>query len=906
MRHILAMLFAILTFVPNIFADDVPAAAADAIWIEGENATRKQVSHHGWYDSVRKEVLSGSEWLSHFDENREGTAAFDFTVEQTGDFTFWLRANPVASKLSWKLENATDWQQIDFSGDNRGRTNIANDNKPDLRFIAWIKVGTVHLTSGSHTISFRMNSGPQNHGGIDCFVFSRVPFVPSGKTKPTIRSGPAAADEWFPVIMDVDPLATESVIDMSHLVEAPAGKHGFLRRDNDALRFENASRPTKFWGIGVHPQGNTQAQMTQAAGWYRKHGINLVRQHTVIDAVGLLDRGGHFDADRLDRYDRWFATLKNHGIYTTWSIVYPHHGAFLQRHDVEAELFDQLNADDTARDGDRRPIVVNDYINLDRRIQDVAWKYFETLLNHVNPYTGLAYKNDPALAVLEVQNESNVFFFTLNSLSDANKVPRLSQMMRRRFFQFVQSKYRTKAAATQAWGQLRSGDNWKQGELQLMGAHHWGSNGPQYEYSGQVRRCGDYIEFLTSVQREYYQRRIRQMREAGFRGVTVTTAWKSGGPGASLANLYCDTAGDCIDRHNYFGGGDGGHGIVKGNVNNSSHLGRPGHGLLAVGLFQVHDQPFAFSEWSQMPPNPWKAEAAPLITFYGMGLQGWDASYHFTMGDRRMGDGWPGQRKYATQTPHYMGQFPALSFAIHNEHIAEGDVVALRRVTQDDVFAGQDVLGQSLSGGGFDAKELAGRLTTDPSALAGGRVTIKFGDGPSRTEATDGFHDEHDKVIASNTGQLVWRYGDRVVEVRTAKTQAILGFAGGSTINLPAVTVDVSTPFVSLIFTPLDNADLNVSKHILITAMARDKQTGSQCNDDWSRLITRGGPPLLMEPVQATIRLDGDPPLQVRPLDLYGVPKKNTLPVNRDGSFRIDGTFQTYYYEVRRKDSAEK
>ena len=47
-------------------------------------------------------------------------------------------------------------------------------------------------------------------------------------------------------------------------------------------------------------------------------------------------------------------------------------------------------------------------------------------------------------------------------------------------------------------------------------------------------------------------------------------------------------------------------------------------------------------------------------------------------------------------------------------------------------------------------------------------------------------------------------------------------------------------------------------------------------------------------------RLAGERPQSVRPLDLYGVPKSDSLALSADGSVRIDGRFQTYYYEVRR------
>ena len=89
-------------------------------------------------------------------------------------------------------------------------------------------------------------------------------------------------------------------------------------------------------------------------------------------------------------------------------------------------------------------------------------------------------------------------------------------------------------------------------------------------------------------------------------------------------------------------------------------------------------------------------------------------------------------------------------------------------------------------------------------------------------------------------------------------------------------------------------------KKILITAMAREKQTGAEFNADWSQLSKFGSPPLLMEPVQATIRLKGEPPLTVRPLDVYGVPKDAHVIVGADGSFTIDGRYRTYYYVIQR------
>ena len=116
---------------------------------------------------------------------------------------------------------------------------------------------------------------------------------------------------------------------------------------------------------------------------------------------------------------------------------------------------------------------------------------------------------------------------------------------------------------------------------------------------------------------------------------------------------------------------------------------------------------------------------------------------------------------------------------------------------------------------------------------------------------------------------------------------------------MPAVHLDIQTPFVSLLFTPLDNQPLIDSEHILITALPQDKQTGTVYNASGTQLIEAGGPPLLLEPVRADITLKGARIQTLKVVDLYGVPTDQE--VERDGNaFTIDGRYATYYYEINR------
>ena len=778
--------------------------------------------------------------------------------------------------MDWRLDGGP-WQAIDLRADVRGEMVISP--RPDHRNIGWVKVGTAKLAAGKHILAFRANSKIAHHGGIDCFCLSNDGFVPSGTRKPGVAA-PAGPGDWFEAVFTDDAFSPDSVIDVSSRVPAPAGAAGPLRRDGERLRFANASEPVKFWGCGANFDPRlSPAQQTQRVRYLRKYGVNMIRQHPVFDALGpLVD--GRLDAGRLDRFDRWFAELKAQGIYSTWSVFYPLRIG--PGDGYPAELLAELDKGSTSG-----------VVNFMPQLQALQWRYVQALLEHANPYTQTRYVDEPALAVIEVHNEDCLFWhFPLNVLADAKgRMPRHAAVLRKQFCDWARARYKTDAALQGAWGTRES---LADGELRIYGA--WQLTGERAD-----RRMGDFIRFVTETQRGFYERRERQLRQLGYQGVTVTTAWRSGGPAADPANLYCDTAAEMIDRHNYFGGGAGGHSIALGQLNNDSHLAVPGGGILASGLYaQVQAAPFAMTEWTQSPPNQYKAEIAPLVAFYGLGLQGWDASYHFLNSRTRLGDGWPNLGSYVTDTPHYIGQFPALATAVYRGDIAEAPLAAGRHVRIDDLFTGRDPLGQDLTAGGHDAKRARGPTATPPEVLAIGKVTVAFDDAPSQRADWTRYWDQDRKLVRSMTGELAWDYGRRIVTVTTPRTQAVIGFAGGTRQELGAITVDVKTPFVSLIFTSMDNEPLARSCNILITAMARDTQSGAKYSADGSELLALGGPPLLMEPVQATITLTGGPPAAVNVLDLCaGVPTGRRVDC-AGATFTIDGTHRTCYYQITR------
>src|SRR6476660_7670680 len=115
-------LLAISVFVVHAFS-----VRADWYWIEGEKPTKSTMNRHPWwYDQVKQDLLSGGDWISNFEQKKPGEAEYTVTARAPGKFEFWVRANPIQTKLSYRL-NEGEWTPIDIAKSAGEPTNIAGD-----------------------------------------------------------------------------------------------------------------------------------------------------------------------------------------------------------------------------------------------------------------------------------------------------------------------------------------------------------------------------------------------------------------------------------------------------------------------------------------------------------------------------------------------------------------------------------------------------------------------------------------------------------------------------------------------------------------------------------------------------------------------------------------------------------
>ena len=228
------------------------SAKANSVWVEGETPVSQSVRKNGWYSSVKKEELSGGAFLAHWGD-QPGSAEYRVEIPEAGRHVLWLRANPVQAKLKVRVGGG-DWMTPNLKATSHEQINIASDNKPDLRFVAWVKAGEVTLEKGATTVEVGFISGNNHHGMLDCFCLTTDQnWKPSQTLKPgEVRRHwqlpeftDANLDRWIDFIRPSGPeLGWRAVRWHNSLSEAA----------KEAARLK---RPILLWAMNGHPCGET-------------------------------------------------------------------------------------------------------------------------------------------------------------------------------------------------------------------------------------------------------------------------------------------------------------------------------------------------------------------------------------------------------------------------------------------------------------------------------------------------------------------------------------------------------------------------------------------------------------------------------------------------------------------------
>ena len=694
-----------------------------------------------------------------------------------------------------------------------------------------------------------------------------------------------AGPDWFPFAPSAD--AVPSVISMNDWLDKPAGARGGVRMVGDRFQFEDGT-PVKFWGTNLSYGGGCAPEKKDAeftAARFAKYGVNGVRLHKFSypkDQMGIgdTDDATKMSPEGLDRLDYFAAQLKAGGVYYGWSHTFGFHVCPGNRGRLLA--YDEI----------AKHLKGNTYgfINFAEDVQDLMIEMVVNLLKHKNPHTGLTYAADPALSFIELQNEDDIFFYTSE---DAFKAcPTYTKRFTGQFTDWLKARYGSDEGLKKAWeGALRPGESLA-GRNIVPQTNPWffGDDHLPGQKGGARQRLLDAAAWLHAVQEKFYGRFVKAIRDAGYAGPLCGSPWQAPSMLPHYYNLRSDYGVGTIDRHNYFGGG-----LFD------SMLSKPGSGTFSSGLQQVKGRPFGFSEWMHVYPSLYSDEGPAILAAYGMGLQGWDASYEFQSqsAHRLFSDrvGWPPWGVWEADVPTQLGQFPALARMIHRGDVKESEVISTRRVSPEELATGTFGFSDKVVQQG-DVKSFGGSVPAE--ALAAGRVVVEFTDKPEASTFPDMAKHRQGTAITAATRQLVWdTAGQGYFTVNTAGTKAVVGFAEGKSLALGDVTISVACPYASIFLTAIGKGEtLATAKSALLCAVARNANSGYKYFVLDSQTIDNGKGPILLEPVKATLKIAGRKVASVQVLDHDGRRTARTLPVE-NGRFTIDGAKdKTLYYEV--------
>jgi len=218
---------------------------------------------------------------------------------------------------------------------------------------------------------------------------------------------PANASEvkMFPFVIPWDDASPGTMTDVSFLNAKPAGMHGYVVARNGHFVETRTGNRVRFLGVNFAAKDAfpSHADAEKVAARIAKLGVNIVRLHHMDNSDWGQDASiwdyaypdrQHLSAVQLDKLDYFIAQLKKNGVYANINL-------HVSRQFSQADGFPP-SVSQIPTSFDKR---VDEF---DPRMIQLQKNYAHDLLMHVNPYTHLSYAADPAVAVVEINNENSL------------------------------------------------------------------------------------------------------------------------------------------------------------------------------------------------------------------------------------------------------------------------------------------------------------------------------------------------------------------------------------------------------------------------------------------------------------------------------------------------------------------
>ena len=631
---------------------------------------------------------------------------------------------------------------------------------------------------------------------------------------------------YIPVEQHIDRMP----VDISFVFEneKPAGKHGFCQRKGDRFVFEDGT-VAKFFGVicngaSCFPEHD---HAEKVANRLAQTGVNYVRFHQLdsewctpnyyrVTSGKRVETTRNLCPESMERLDYWIKCLKERGIYAC----------------IDMCTYRKFKSGDGVKyavDLAQNPKV---YAHYDPVLIELQKEFCTKFWNHVNPYTGLAYKDDPFFFGCIISNENDTYNESKHSVQYGKKIP------------YYDDEFRDMFAA------------WLEGN----------GEDKQWAYDCTLFDVNDIKQgnFRMVLEQRYAETMYEHIRSLGVKIPICDSNWKKGN-GLIKAQENMDfNAGNCY----YYDWGWGEYEKVGVNQHITDS---PIACLGGIATLRRADHPMHMTEWDMPWPNSYRAEGA--VWFPAMvALQDWAGMSIHTY----------------CYTPHIkdtdlLGK-EAITNGVGDVPYREGIFTVWNDPAKFGLFyhGALMVRRQDVS----PAKETVGNLVdlSNPSkinntlactAMEIHKVVSVFDESDREKYGlkevlpdTAKYPRENPNIIMSDTGE-VWRdLKKKVGVIDTPRTKIVYGMLNGAkraANDLPPYDMPVkglkvacNTDFAVIAMSSLNDKPICESDNILLTTVGRACNTDQQF--DGEKFISYGKLPIKMEVIDADIEIETSVP----------------------------------------------
>ncbi len=659
-----------------------------------------------------------------------------------------------------------------------------------------------------------------------------------------------------------DPYTAEAVLDLRSLNEKTAGEKGFVAVDAQGDFIDGAGKPLRFWAVnsgvcdGQPGPGSSHPQrdLDRHTRWLAKHGVNMVRafqefygKHPGWDG-GPLDDPKAVNDEAIDSLWRMVAAAKPQGIYVCST---PYWAGTLH---IPAS-WKIAGADKQSAQG---------LLFFDQTLQSGYKEWLKKAYTTVNPHTGLALKDDPALAIIQLQNEDSLLFWTFNGM-DAEQ----QRALGRNFASWAVKQHGSVDKALAAWGGPKPtekgfiDDDAANGVFGFVNLWFLTAGAPQ-AVGGRLTRLADQLHFLSETMYNFNAEMVRYLRkDLGMKCLINGGNWKTADTGTlNDCERWSYTPTDVMAVNRYYGGihqgPNNGWAIMPGDRYSAiTALSDPSD--LPINLKQVVGKPMMVTESFWVLPAKYRAEGPALIAAYSS-LTGVDAFFWFSFSftdwtPPASANGYlpNSMGKWISAMPDHVGQFPAAALMYRKGYIKRGKPAIHEERPLVDLWDRKPaVINEGTS---FDPNRDVGDAAaaskaasaTHPLSFLVGPVEVVYGGDAKKTLVSPdlaALNDLRQRTVKSNTGELNLDYGKRIFTIDSPCAQGVVGFLkeAGGTFATAAVQYRSSNAYASVLVVAMDGLPLTTSRQILV-------QVGTDCvSTGWAekpvQIDVEGGKPV--------------------------------------------------------------